>query len=46
MDIITPSYSQSKAIKLQFLLQYTHPHIVGTLAFSIPISAYVYLTKL
>jgi len=45
-DIITPSYSQSKTTQLQFLLQYTHLHIVSTLAFSIPISASEYFTKL
>jgi len=46
MDNITPSYSQCKTIKLQFLLKYTHLHIVSTLTFSIPIAAYVYFTKL
>jgi hypothetical protein len=46
MDVIKPSYSQSKTIKLQFLLQSTHPHIISTLTFLIPISAYVYFTKL
>jgi hypothetical protein len=46
MDIMVPSHSQSKTTNLQFLLKYTHPHVVSTLAFSTPISAYVYFTKL